>query len=97
MFSPEKSYLLIGCLGGLGRSISKWMLERGARKFIFLGRSGIDNKSAKLLVKDLEDAGAQISVIRGDVSIFSDVKTAVDSIKGLVGGVIQAAMGLSVC
>lgn len=88
---------MIGCLGGLGRSISKWMVKRGARKFVFVGRTGTDRKAARQLVEDLEAEGAYVSVVRGDVSILADVQAAVAAIKGPVGGVIQAAMGLNVC
>jgi KR domain len=35
-FYSHESYIVIGCFGGLGRSLAKWMLERGARKFVFL-------------------------------------------------------------
>ncbi|KAI0886290.1 ketoacyl-synt-domain-containing protein [Annulohypoxylon maeteangense] len=93
-FSPDKTYLLVGCLGGLGRSMSKWMLTRGARKFVFLGRSGTDRAPARRLVEDLEFSGAQVTVVRGDVVNLEDVERAVASIDGAIGGVIQAAMGL---
>lgn len=94
-FSPEKTYLMIGCLGGLGRSISKWMVKRGAKKFVFIGRSGTDRKPAKMLVDDLEVSGASVEVVRGDVGNYADVQKAVDFIQGPIGGVIQAAMGLN--
>lgn len=87
---------MIGCLGGLGRSISKWMVKRGARKFVFVGRTGTDRKPARQLVEDLEAEGADITVIRGDVGVLADVQRAVAAIKGPIGGVIQAAMGLNV-
>ncbi|TVY83962.1 Reducing polyketide synthase DEP5 [Lachnellula suecica] len=93
-FSPEKTYLMIGCLGGLGRSISKWMVKRGAKKFVFIGRSGTDREPARLLVDDLTSSGAEIQVVRGDVGVYDDVTRAVALIDGPVGGVIQAAMGL---
>ena len=96
VFSSKKTYVLIGCLGGLGRSLSKWMMSRGARKFVFLGRSGTDKDTARRLIEDLEHNGADCKVVRGDVCSESDVKNAVDQVDGLVGGVIQAAMGLNV-
>ncbi|EED21266.1 polyketide synthase, putative [Talaromyces stipitatus ATCC 10500] len=97
VFSPEKTYLLVGCLGGLGRSLSRWMMTRGARKFCFLGRSGIDKPSAAELVNRLRDAGAHVTVVRGDVSNEDQVKEAVAACvkEGPIGGVVQAAMGLS--
>lgn len=93
-FSPEKTYLMSGCLGGIGRSVTKWMFARGARKFCFIGRSGLAKEPARLLVTDLKDAGAKCTVVKGDVSIYADVKKCVDSIEGTIGGVFQAAMGL---
>lgn len=96
-FDPTKVYLLIGCLGGLGRSLSRWMMTRGARHFVFLGRSGADKPSAKQLVTRLEESGATVGVVRGDVSSAEDVKAAVAycvSTGHKIGGVAQAAMGL---
>ncbi|KIX10093.1 uncharacterized protein Z518_01174 [Rhinocladiella mackenziei CBS 650.93] len=93
-FNPSKSYIMVGCLGGLGRSISRWMVSRGARKFVFLGRSGNDRPSAQRLISDLERQGAKCTVIRGDVSIKADVDAVVAAVDGKIGGVIQAAMGL---
>lgn len=92
---PAKTYVLVGCLGGLGRSISKWMMHRGARKFVFLGRSGPSKKAARDLVEELRSANAQVGVVQGDVSNFEDVQRLVDQIEGSIGGVIHAAMGLS--
>ncbi|KAK6502749.1 hypothetical protein TWF481_007796 [Arthrobotrys musiformis] len=94
-FSVDKSYLMIGCLGGLGRSLSKWMVERGARKFIFLGRSGLDKEAARRLVEDLTLLGAECKVVRGDVVSATDVQKMVSAADTPIGGVVQAAMGLN--
>jgi NADPH:quinone reductase-like Zn-dependent oxidoreductase len=97
LFDPKKVYLLIGCLGGLGRSLSRWMMTRGARNFVFVGRSGADRPSAQQLVSRLEQNGANIDVVRGDVSSAADIKKAVEVCAAngrQIGGVIQAAMGL---
>lgn len=96
ILNPEKTYLLIGCLGGLGRSISRWMMSRGARNFVFLGRSGCDRPEAQELVSRLQGTGANVEVVRGDVSNQEDVNAAVNACAGRpIGGVVQAAMGLS--
>ncbi|KAI1465640.1 polyketide synthase-like protein [Daldinia caldariorum] len=97
IFDSDKSYLLVGCLGGLGRSLSRWMISRGARKFCFLGRSGCDKPSAQAHVKRLQAMGAFVTVIRGDVSNRSDVDRAIVACKEAgpnIGGVFQAAMVL---
>lgn len=98
-FRADATYLLVGCLGGLGRSLTSWMMKRGARRFAFLSRSGADGKSAAILVRDIEAAGADVSVMRGDVTRAADVQHAVQSIpsKYPIAGVVHAAMVLRVC
>jgi acyl transferase domain-containing protein/NADPH:quinone reductase-like Zn-dependent oxidoreductase len=97
-FRADATYLLVGCLGGLGRSLTSWMMKKGARRFAFLSRSGTDSKQAAILVDDLQAAGVVVDVIRGDVSVEADVKRAVSLIPAdhPVRGVVQAAMVLKV-
>ncbi|KAL9120671.1 MAG: hypothetical protein Q9187_002770 [Circinaria calcarea] len=92
---PQKTYFLVGCLSGIGSSISRWMMTRGARKFVFMGRSGVDRDSAQTQVDELRTSGADVRVARGDVSSFPDVKRIVAEVEGKIGGVLHAAMGLS--
>lgn len=95
-FNPDKVYVMIGCLGGLGRTLSRWMLQRGARRFAFLGRSGTDKLPARNLIEDLEASGAECVVVRGDVLSRGDVDAVIAAAEGEIGGIIQAAMGLNV-
>jgi hypothetical protein len=85
-------------LGGLGRSLTMWMMKKGARNFCFLSRSGADARDAAQLVKDLEAAGAVIKIVRGDVSVRVDVQRAVSEISAHypINGVVHAAMVLRV-
>ncbi|KAI0895264.1 putative polyketide synthase [Annulohypoxylon nitens] len=97
IFDPNKTYLLVGCLGGLGRSIGRWMASRGARHLVFLGRSGCDKPSAKKFISLLQSMGVEVEVIKGDVLSSGDVTKAVKTCVATgrpIGGVIQAAMGL---
>lgn len=98
-FQANATYLLVGCLGGLGRSLTTWMMQRGARRFAFLSRSGTDSEQAASLVKDIEATGVAMEVFRGDVTIMADVERAVASIslEYPICGVVQAAMVLRVC
>ncbi|CAK4032116.1 polyketide synthase [Lecanosticta acicola] len=97
VFDANKAYVMVGCLGGLGRTLSRWMIKRGAKKFAFLGRSGTDKPAARQLIEDLEQSGAECVVIRGDVCSADDVQAVVAAAaaQGPVGGVVQAAMGLN--
>lgn len=74
------------------------MMESGARRFIFLSRSGTDTLSAAKLVKDIEENGADVQVIRGDAISRNDVVRAVQGVSPQhpIKGVVHAAMGLRV-
>ena len=76
--------------------MSRWMLERGMRNFVYLNRSGTDKPSAINLVQDLETAGAHVVVVRGDVTDFGDVVKAIAATDRVIGGVVHAAMGIHV-
>lgn len=98
-FRPDATYLLVGCLGGLGRSLTSWMIDKGAKRFAFLSRSGTDSEQAAILVKNIESRGLSCQVVRGDVTVLSDVERAVKGVSSEypIRGAIQAAMVLKVC
>lgn len=94
LFSSSKTYLLVGGFGGLGRTLSQWMVRKGARKLAFLSRSGADKAEAKATIDWLIERGVDATVYRGDVSKFTDVRSCVDQIGSSLGGIFQAAMVL---
>ena len=90
-------YLVIGGLGGLGRSISKLLVDQGARKICFLSRSGGRSAEAQKLLQELRDRKVQVEAYACDVA---DPKAASKSISkclmelGPIRGVLQCAMVL---
>ncbi|GJC78246.1 reducing polyketide synthase DEP5 [Colletotrichum liriopes] len=95
-FSGDSIYLLIGCLGGLGRSLTTWMLERGCRNFVFLSRSGTAKPEAADVVQHLQEAGANVDVFCVDASDETAVANVVSTVsaQGSIKGVVHAAMVL---
>ncbi|KAI1462952.1 polyketide synthase [Daldinia caldariorum] len=73
-FDSEARYIITGGLGGLGRSIVRWMVERGACDFVILSRSGTQSSEAQALVADLDARGIKVSSVRCDVSKADDVR-----------------------
>ncbi|KAJ5887882.1 type I iterative PKS [Penicillium taxi] len=95
IFRPDVSYLLIGGLGGLGRAISTWMVEKGARNFIFLSRSGAESLHTQAFIQDLENQGmVSVTVVTGDVAVEADLHRAISAAKCPIAGVFQMAMVL---
>ena len=96
---PDASYILIGGTGGLGRSMARWMVSKGARNLVLVSRNGSATAKVKELVEDLATIGAQVVVRRCDVSDSASVQKLIASeLVGLpeVRGVVHGAMVLSV-
>ncbi|PQE28152.1 polyketide synthase protein [Rutstroemia sp. NJR-2017a BBW] len=93
-FKSNGAYLLVGCLGGLGRCLARHMAEHGARHFIFLGRSGEDRPEAASMIRDFRNAGITMDVVKGSVVNLCDVQKAVELAGGPILGVVQGVMAL---
>ena len=76
---PDASYLISGGLGGLGLLTARWLVERGARHLALMGRRGAD-EAAAATIAELEQTGARVLAISGDVSRAGDVAAALDRI-----------------
>ncbi len=51
---PDETYLLVGGLGGLGRSIAQLLVTNGARHLAFISRSGCSSAEAQQFLQSLE-------------------------------------------
>lgn len=95
-FRPDAAYVLVGCLGGLGRSLTTFMRERGCANFVFISRSGADKADAARVVADLEQSGAAVRVYRGDAASAAQVARILSEVRQScpIRGVVHAAMVL---
>ncbi|KAK8025057.1 polyketide synthase PKS2 [Apiospora arundinis] len=97
---PDATYLLPGGLGGLGRSIAKWMAEpqQGAKNILFCSRSGGDSDAARELLSELNSKGVRAKAMKCDVSdeaqLVAALKEAEKEGFPKIAGVIQGAMQL---
>ncbi|KAI3390924.1 hypothetical protein diail_8351, partial [Diaporthe ilicicola] len=95
---PDASYLLVGGVGGLGRSIAHWMVGRGARNLILLSRNA-DKQDSGAFVTQLRETGCRVVAISCDVASSDDLTRALNRCEREerlppVRGVIQGAMVL---
>ena len=91
--------MLAGGLGGLGRSIAKWMINKGAKNIVFLSRSGAKDEKAQKLIEELVSEGANISAYACDVGDEVQLKLVIQEIENgfpPIKGVVQGAMVLQV-
>ncbi|KAI4248190.1 MAG: hypothetical protein LQ352_005995, partial [Teloschistes flavicans] len=92
-FDASATYLISGGLGGLGRSMARWMVSRGARNLILLSRFGPRNDASKLLVTELESQGVRVLTPSCDVSdkdklaaVLEDCAKHTPPVKGCIQG-----------
>lgn len=97
LFRSDGIHLIVGGLGGLGRSVSSWMALHGARHFIFFSPSAA-SKERDNYVLELRAQGCQVDLVSGDVSKEQDVDSLIQNIpEGLpIAGIMQASMALEV-
>ncbi|KAJ4346445.1 uncharacterized protein N0V89_010374 [Didymosphaeria variabile] len=97
MLRADATYVLIGGTGGLGRSMARWMVSKGAQNIVLLSRSGAVHGKAKEQVDALNASGANIVIRRCNVADRADVDTLLTSgLEGLppVRGIVHGAMVL---
>lgn len=97
----DATYLLPGGLGGLGRSIARWLArpEQGAKNLLFLSRSGGEAETTRELLAELSAMGVtRARALKCDTSdeaqLVAALKQAEDEGFPRIAGVIQGAMQL---
>ncbi|KAL8303319.1 hypothetical protein RB600_006977 [Gaeumannomyces tritici] len=92
----DATYVVAGGLGGLGQSVARWMVRRGAKHLLLLSRSGADKDNT--LVADLVSMGAAVVLTpRCDVSNKQELAATLDACKLMmppIAGCFNAQMVL---
>ena len=89
-FREDGTYLITGGLGNLGLLVASWMVERGAKHLVLIGR-GNPNDTTRNKLSELEKAGAQIVVEQASVSdlksimqVLSNIDRSLPSLIGVI-------------
>ncbi|PKX89224.1 type I polyketide synthase [Aspergillus novofumigatus IBT 16806] len=93
--SPDSTYLFVGGLGGLGRSLAREFVACGARHIAFISRSGDSSAEAKATIQDLTTSGAVVKAYRADVADETAFLSAMQQCTTdlpPIAGVLQMAM-----
>lgn len=91
-FCGDRSYLLVGGMGGLGRAIAMWMATYGAKHIIFLSRSAGKGDDDPAFIEELKLMGCKVQAFSGDVSDENLVNRIVATAPMPIAGVMQMAM-----
>jgi phthiocerol/phenolphthiocerol synthesis type-I polyketide synthase C len=95
--NPAGTHLITGGFGGFGLEAAKWLVARGARHLVLVGRSGPASDEAKSAVEDFVAGGVQVLAESCDVSDRAAVGRLFEKIAATMpplAGVLHAAMVL---
>ena len=71
---PDATYLITGGLGGVGLQLARWIVDRGARHLVLVGRSGLSRRPddpRREAIDRLTASGALVKIIAADVADLS--------------------------
>jgi len=80
-FRSDATYLITGGLGGLGRLLADWMIDKGAKHIVLLGRS-TPKPEVNAHFQELQKSGASVTVIVADVSNPKELENALLQVDG---------------
>ncbi|CAI6333724.1 unnamed protein product [Periconia digitata] len=75
---PNATYVISGGTGGIGRSMTRWCAERGARNLILLSRSGAKSEVAQELVSSLTAQGVNVEAPACDTANEGTLRAVLD-------------------
>nr|ARI45075.1 fatty acid synthase [Leptinotarsa decemlineata] len=93
---PEKSYVLVGGLGGFGLELANWLINRGATKIVLTSRSGVKTGYQSLCVRRWREKGVEVLVSTADATTEKGAKRLLEEsiALGPVGGIFNLAVVL---
>jgi NADPH:quinone reductase-like Zn-dependent oxidoreductase len=96
---PESTYMIVGGLGGIGRTIALWMIEKGAKNILIVSRSAASHPDAASLSQYAREYCCNLHIQSCDISDEKMLGKLLIDASGMmppIRGVVQAAMHLDV-
>jgi acyl transferase domain-containing protein/acyl-CoA synthetase (AMP-forming)/AMP-acid ligase II/acyl carrier protein len=105
---PDATYLVTGGMGDLGLLVARWLVRKGARRLILLGRTGLpprrdwrgleDGNALRgrvEAVRQLEAMGASVHLAEVDISAEAEVAAYLDAFRDEAWPEIRGVMHLA--
>ncbi|KAL1517282.1 hypothetical protein ABEB36_001067 [Hypothenemus hampei] len=92
----EKSYILVGGLGGFGLELADWLIRRGAKNIVLTSRSGIKTGYQSLCIRRWRENCVKVLVSTADATTEKGAKRLLEESNelGPVGGIFNLAVVL---
>ncbi|XP_043288036.1 fatty acid synthase [Venturia canescens] len=91
--NPDKSYVLVGGLGGFGLELADWLITRGAQYIVLVSRSGVRTGYQALCIRRWREMGIKVIVSTTDVTSLSGAEKLIAEANRIapVGGIFNLA------
>ncbi|MFB2837777.1 SDR family NAD(P)-dependent oxidoreductase [Floridanema evergladense] len=84
------SYLITGGLGALGLEVAEWLVEKGVQQIVLTGRS-TPSPEVQERIRDWEQSGIKVEVLKADVSqstqvveVLQKIRTQLPPLRGII-------------
>lgn len=97
IFLPNKTYIIVGGLGGFGLELARWMIEKGAEKIILTSRTGPKNAYQHYCMQYFEQKKIIVKISTANIVKKEETLRLLKeaSLLGPVGGIFNLAMVLN--
>lgn len=91
--NPDKSYILVGGLGGFGLELAHWLISRSAKHVVLTSRSGVKTGYQALCIRRWRENGANVVVSTADATSAKGAEELINEARKLapVGGIFNLA------
>ncbi|MGY1895514.1 SDR family NAD(P)-dependent oxidoreductase [Nocardia gipuzkoensis] len=91
---PDGRYLITGGLGAFGLATARWLVRRGARRLVLVGRHGATTAAARAQLEQWRTEGVEALVERTDITDAAAVRAVIERVhtaRSPLRGVFHAA------
>ncbi len=79
--SAQGTWLITGGLSGFGLASAQWLVQRGVRSLVLVGRRGVETPGAQALLEQFQEQGCQVQIEACDVTDYAAVQAVVAKIQ----------------
>ncbi|KPJ07407.1 Fatty acid synthase [Papilio machaon] len=92
-FRPDRTYVLVGGLGGFGLELAEWLVVRGATRLLFNSRSGVRTGYQSWCIRRWRARGVHVALSTADATGVAGARALLREAAALapVGGVFNLA------
>ena len=92
--NPDGAHVIIGGAGGLGTEVARWLVRRGARRLVLVGRTAKADEGLAGWMRQCRAKGISVDLAACDVADKAALAALLDRVRGTgpIAGILHSAM-----